>query len=120
MSNGSSGIVRSLSFSFLKDVYFSKEEDTTPPYFWLTQARNDTSENNRGRSLDQIDGENITATKDDPIKIEFTVNDSPDAYEAFAALVTNEETDNPNQYICLLYTSPSPRDRQKSRMPSSA
>ena len=22
-------------------------------------------------------------------------------------------------YICLLYTSPSPRDRQKSRMPSS-
>ena len=87
--------------SFLKDVYFSKEEDTTPPYFWLTQARNDTSENNRGRSLDQIDGENITATKDNPIKIEFTVNDSPDAYEAFAALVTNEETDNPNQYIYM-------------------
>ena len=26
-----------------------------------------------------------------------------------------------NQFcICLLYTSPSPRDRQKSRMPSSA
>ena len=25
-----------------------------------------------------------------------------------------------NQYYCLLYTSPSPRDRQKSRMPSSA
>src|SRR5674476_328942 len=24
------------------------------------------------------------------------------------------------QYLCLLYTSPSPRDRQKSRMPSSA
>ena len=25
-----------------------------------------------------------------------------------------------NSYYCLLYTSPSPRDRQKSRMPSSA
>ena len=25
-----------------------------------------------------------------------------------------------NQAVCLLYTSPSPRDRQKSRMPSSA
>ena len=25
-----------------------------------------------------------------------------------------------NSFICLLYTSPSPRDRQKSRMPSSA
>ena len=27
---------------------------------------------------------------------------------------------NGEGYICLLYTSPSPRDRQKSRMPSSA
>ena len=26
----------------------------------------------------------------------------------------------PFNYTCLLYTSPSPRDRQKSRMPSSA
>ena len=25
-----------------------------------------------------------------------------------------------NTLVCLLYTSPSPRDRQKSRMPSSA
>ena len=25
-----------------------------------------------------------------------------------------------DQYICLLYTSPSPRDRTRSRMPSSA
>ena len=27
---------------------------------------------------------------------------------------------NVHRYGCLLYTSPSPRDRQKSRMPSSA
>ena len=27
---------------------------------------------------------------------------------------------NANYYICLLYTSPSPRDRTRSRMPSSA
>ena len=27
---------------------------------------------------------------------------------------------NSNDNTCLLYTSPSPRDRQKSRMPSSA
>ena len=27
---------------------------------------------------------------------------------------------NPKAELCLLYTSPSPRDRQKSRMPSSA
>ena len=30
-------------------------------------------------------------------------------------LILNQHTN-----ICLLYTSPSPRDRQKSRMPSSA
>ena len=29
-------------------------------------------------------------------------------------------TKNIEDYTCLLYTSPSPRDRQKSRMPSSA
>ena len=29
-------------------------------------------------------------------------------------------TGTAQQTICLLYTSPSPRDRQKSRMPSSA
>ena len=28
--------------------------------------------------------------------------------------------DTADMYSCLLYTSPSPRDRQKSRMPSSA
>ena len=35
--------------------------------------------------------------------------------------ITNPESMNPDVvYDCLLYTSPSPRDRQKSRMPSSA
>ena len=29
-------------------------------------------------------------------------------------------TDTARHNVCLLYTSPSPRDRQKSRMPSSA
>ena len=33
---------------------------------------------------------------------------------------TAEVTIFANGTICLLYTSPSPRDRQKSRMPSSA
>ena len=34
---------------------------------------------------------------------------------------TNPETrESLNNEDCLLYTSPSPRDRQKSRMPSSA
>ena len=32
----------------------------------------------------------------------------------------SNDINNPEYDICLLYTSPSPRDRQKSRMPSSA
>ena len=34
--------------------------------------------------------------------------------------VTYDLEEQRNGKICLLYTSPSPRDRQKSRMPSSA
>ena len=35
-------------------------------------------------------------------------------------LTANLKDANGSEYGCLLYTSPSPRDRQKSRMPSSA
>ena len=35
-------------------------------------------------------------------------------------LLLSLPTLTPGRYTCLLYTSPSPRDRQKSRMPSSA
>ena len=35
-------------------------------------------------------------------------------------MLTEEYAETMNAYLCLLYTSPSPRDRQKSRMPSSA
>ena len=38
------------------------------------------------------------------------------ASQGEAPSTSNAALDN----ICLLYTSPSPRDRQKSRMPSSA
>ena len=41
--------------------------------------------------------------------------------EWWNALKTPSPTKNKKKYnSCLLYTSPSPRDRQKSRMPSSA
>ena len=36
------------------------------------------------------------------------------------AISNRYETENDILKSCLLYTSPSPRDRQKSRMPSSA
>ena len=34
--------------------------------------------------------------------------------------IVNVTEDSTDKNVCLLYTSPSPRDRQKSRMPSSA
>ena len=43
--------------------------------------------------------------------------------DSTSAVLINGQVDNWDKYqymVCLLYTSPSPRDRQKSRMPSSA
>ena len=37
-----------------------------------------------------------------------------------SAIQAARSANMPKDNICLLYTSPSPRDRQKSRMPSSA
>ena len=37
-----------------------------------------------------------------------------------SVLLENKRYDGGQDGLCLLYTSPSPRDRQKSRMPSSA
>ena len=34
--------------------------------------------------------------------------------------IAYNEDDIPDAYTCLLYTSPSPRDKRQSRMPSSA
>ena len=50
---------------------------------------------------------------------------SREGFDEFALDVNNEnDLDDVDwehiSYDCLLYTSPSPRDRQKSRMPSSA
>ena len=63
------------------------------------------------------------------IRYDLTANDVPiDRVTLFDTQIENGSTsDGPENgniatftNICLLYTSPSPRDRQKSRMPSSA
>ena len=40
--------------------------------------------------------------------------------DVFLAWIPGHSGIQYNDMVCLLYTSPSPRDRQKSRMPSSA
>ena len=59
-----------------------------------------------------------TTTQDDMF-IRFSTGEQ---LNQFTPLATNSAgTQSPNTpNTCLLYTSPSPRDRQKSRMPSSA
>ena len=42
------------------------------------------------------------------------------AYNFAVEAHQNQKRDEGVPYICLLYTSPSPRDRTRSRMPSSA
>ena len=55
-----------------------------------------------------------TAARFPDFEAEFTVTG------AWPVWITAVESHDANNFTCLLYTSPSPRDRQKSRMPSSA
>ena len=62
-----------------------------------------------------------TATKEgDEFVIDGRKTYVPLATEAELFLVYAQENGTTQAYICLLYTSPSPRDRTRSRMPSSA
>ena len=66
--------------------------------------------------LGRLRADQITDTAQDP-----QVSELPQSGTVY--LCTADEEGNMVSYIqsnCLLYTSPSPRDRQKSRMPSSA
>ena len=49
-----------------------------------------------------------------------SVKDFRELVSEIGMLITYEATRDLPLTTCLLYTSPSPRDRQKSRMPSSA
>ena len=51
--------------------------------------------------------------------MEVRINDAPRANEIMVSIVVSD-SGRPLPRVCLLYTSPSPRDRTRSRMPSSA
>ena len=61
---------------------------------------------------EEVGGEGAGATANDLINRKGNVVGKPEDLQQEAALI--------GLGGCLLYTSPSPRDRQKSRMPSSA
>ena len=64
----------------------------------------------------------VEIDKDDLIDVVLFIKTNKDT--KFRQLIDITVVDYPEQpqrfKVCLLYTSPSPRDRQKSRMPSSA
>ena len=71
--------------------------------------------------------ETITAANtinDRPVVVEFIIRTDAMVWPMVAFGASNDEItiarDMAPDWGCLLYTSPSPRDRQKSRMPSSA
>ena len=77
----------------------------------------DTNQNEEGfytmmNSIDDV------ALVPEELRQDIAGNDSMCAY--LSALLLIRSRDRVKGYSCLLYTSPSPRDRQKSRMPSSA
>jgi hypothetical protein len=77
----------------------AKNSDIVPPLVIVDEGNK--TDTGRGKSLDSFNGEQITATYQDPAFIKFSIDSSPDAYEAFASVVSNEETDDPNLYIYL-------------------
>ena len=73
-------------------------------------ARNIEESEHRLKDIRRMKKEGIV-TRNDEIRSELQLTNDRLAYQ---------EADNSISIACLLYTSPSPRDRQKSRMPSSA
>ena len=53
------------------------------------------------------------------VKLKRSIGVEPNYYDPFLML-DEFGSENKDDYICLLYTSPSPRDQRGSRMPSSA
>ena len=60
----------------------------------------------------------VNAVFETDMSVTFEVQDFPELIYTDAS--TDPYSGSLSAWNCLLYTSPSPRDRQKSRMPSSA
>ena len=76
---------------------------------------------NRGLHYWEVANNNITLVADQAVYTMFrSTGDGTSDATAVYGVDDVLEVSYRNSNICLLYTSPSPRDRQKSRMPSSA
>ena len=92
------------------------------------KCKKEIEEKNKGKSQEEIEFEQwsdekycLKAVEEDGYSLRYVKEQN----EAICLKAVEEDGDS-LQYVkeqneaCLLYTSPSPRDRQRSRMPSSA
>ena len=79
----------------------------------LASCGNRTEQNSSAAERNQSDISQPAASSENNVLSELTSTDFP----VSSAMAENNTT---SQATCLLYTSPSPRDRTRSRMPSSA
>ena len=70
----------------------------------------------RSQSTSTDKGNEFSNSKDLQDQIKSRTNGIVDGYK----ILSQSKTDRGNVKVCLLYTSPSPRDQRGSRMPSSA
>ena len=92
-----------------------------PACLTAAQMADDENEENKQPTLSGV--------KIDPPDLKFPVTLNKSSKQQLRVSVSSAaengvtfkiKTTNPKRYSCLLYTSPSPRDRSLSRMPSSA
>ena len=109
-----------LSMAFGKQVVIVGDKNQLPPTnFFAAFANPDADEENHdfGISESLLDEFTSVFKKDETLVrlMSHYRSETPDLIR-----FSNEWFYDRELEICLLYTSPSPRDRQKSRMPSSA
>ena len=73
-----------------------------------------------GRGLSSLIGETKVEKKTNKLLLSEIIPNKYQPRKNFDAANLEDLTNSIKERGCLLYTSPSPRDRQKSRMPSSA
>ena len=94
-----------------------------PPTNYMNEENTPKATNGDGRAPIPMDTtqEALTYFEDDDVFMAGPLGDScPDEALRIYRPDRSDDSENARPHPCLLYTSPSPRDRQKSRMPSSA
>ena len=111
----------------INSTYFQFQTVDNAVVSSVTPGSEGGTPNFNGRSRSAVQG--VLEIFHEAVQITFTAQaaygeivpfDLASSYKNSIDKLALEGTNPVNDEICLLYTSPSPRDRQKSRMPSSA